>query len=543
MKRAVLALFLVLSFSLVATVRFNGWTAKADYYGSFTIYACNDTKTISAYPDWQSGYNQNPLQVGNDSTVPNESDGWFKFNVSDNYIGAINITSATVSFYCTQIDYGTAAGYNIYSIDPLNETWTDTTITWNNQPTLYGYAECLNFAYVNTAPQWYIWNLKTNTSGTGTVALQDCYDNNQTKSYALKTQPIDTYFMSEWKSREDSTYKPKLTVYYSISGGGEGSEPTTPAPSLNAASFHTLIFYPTMDVLVNSASPTTNYEGDLVDQIYSNNGTGNLDYCLFKFNFSYPDLVDYENNNGSFLLKDYGFNVTLLQFHHYSTFTLRGYEPFDTIKGIYRANETMWNSSTVTWDTRPPYERPAFNNNSVLIDQTGDFSFNILEDADYVRYSLQNNYTTTYIHKVNQAWTYNGFADWRMTEWRLVAGNGYALSFSPPCVIMQGYIGDYQVSAAVPSYFTWVTLPIYFANAIMVTPTIAGLLASCLFYCVFMIPVAWLAKKNVWVLMMLNMALLLIFTVLTWMSPVIFIVMFLMSILFMGVKLKRGLGV
>jgi hypothetical protein len=58
-----------------------------------------------------------------------------------------------------------------------------------------------------------------------------------------------------------------------------------------------------------------------------------------------------------------------------------------------------------------------------------------------------------------------------------------------------------------------------------------------------MIPVAWLAKKNVWVLMMLNMALLLIFTVLTWMSPVIFIVMFLMSILFMGVKLKRGLGV
>lgn len=509
---------------------------KATVSSSFTLYPCNDTKTLNytGFYDQQLWNTNTLLQLGEDNTTSPKSTswGWFKYNMTEAYRGTINITSAKLYWYLDHIDYGGEGQYIYYetwSIDYTNETWFDHNITWNNQPTLKSSIEEQEKQQIIAEDQFYWWKLKDPGTGSyGCDPLQTAYDNNRTKTYVLKLSPDKNYFMAEWVSTDASSYKPYLRVEYEYEES-EGEEDTT--PDIPNPYYYTMTFYPTFDVKVYNTLPDSNFEGENVSQIHYDISDGRVSDLLLKFNMSFPNLINGEENTNNILLEDYPFDTLEITFFQYCGFSPDteediDWKPYHLLTGIDRSDED-WNSSLVTWNSKPSYRNDV--SLTTYIESDGWFSHDFLTDENFLRKTIKNLTTYTVVHRVDQDKDKYGFSDWRMSE--------FEDQFKP---YIQLKLAIEELTLPVKDYLTFSTAHIWLASQWSITPFIAGHLLCAMIFTVIIVPLYFVTRK----LMIITMGTIMLsvsFIIFGWLHLGVFIFILAFTILTNGAKIKRWL--
>ncbi len=136
MKKATAGIvWFALSLPLVASIILaNSPSAKA--LESYTAYATEDTWISSQFPTTNYGGATNLFELYNTSG-PKEGRVLFKFDLSAIPAGS-TISMATLFVYSlsdAQSCYGQPSG-NFY-VSQINSSWSESTVTWSNQPTTY----------------------------------------------------------------------------------------------------------------------------------------------------------------------------------------------------------------------------------------------------------------------------------------------------------------------------------------------------------------------------------------------------------------------
>jgi hypothetical protein len=516
-------------------------TAHADIInGQITVYPCNDTLTSQTANSSQLWYNDLKLQLGYGAGATSQRIGWFKFNMTSSYVGAINITSATVYFYVQSVDFAPSSSYwYLKSIAPTNETWIDKTITWNNQPSRYNFTEAPGVTFSNTPNTWYQFSL-TNTfpinSTEGITALQTAYNHNRTKTYVLYTNTQPQY---QWiTSKEGGANKAKLVITYTQTIASQ----TVGAPYIANPETHSLEFFAKEDSQVNSIFPNMNYNGMNISQDQWSNSSGARSDIYLKFNMTWPDLVD-GAANANFSLATIQWHATLIVFHQYCDFApylSPSWLGYDVLKGIPRTEEN-WSASLITWNNRPATLRTNELGNQ-YISSAGWKEFDISTDENLIRANVLNRTTYTLVNLINQRLTSQAYYNWRMIE--------YAKPMVP-WILMTVETGTIPVS--VPQVLTLFNAPSFLARSWSMPGDlygqqgyfIAGILISSMLYMVTVLPIAWIMRKSSQRNIMLTIAsigALVMFTFLTWLDWRILTIIILVTLVTQGGKIKDWLG-
>lgn len=503
--------------------------------GSFTLYPVMDTFVNSAIPDLQVMYANEQIQIGK-GTTGYITIGWLKFNLSQASIGvgAINITQAIFYLYAETKDWGTGLGLNaLKSIDPSNETWTDTTITYNNMPTRYTPDEA-SWVAVNAVGQYYSWSLYPTGDPTyGLQAFQDAYDNNRTKSYAVNS--TESVFSIQWTSMEGSSTKPRLEVSYTQ----DQDLPTEDLPIIENPEFLILKYYAIADSELRSDYPLMNYGSEPTGQISYSAQSGITRDHIFKFNISYPDLVDGAVNT-NFSLVNYTWSLVYVSFGQYCEYSPSSvsesadWRSYNTITGISRETED-WSEYIVTWNNKPDYREDI---RSFYVDHLGWYVTELTTDYAWIRYSVTNGTSYSVVNRVDKTKDSYGWNNWKLRE----SGIDPQSLYYRPNLEIKIAIGGY-VAPVVP-YLTFSNAHVYFANSLHVTPFIAGHLLSCMIYMATLVPIAFLSRKNDyfdWILTIGSMCLFVAFLSFGWLNIGVFAILFLITILIEGSELKNEL--
>jgi hypothetical protein len=472
-KRLFLFFFLLLS-PFIVGLSLTPFTKGAG--GSFTIYALQDTIISEYLPDYQGWTTTTPLQMGRDTTIPEDKRGFFQFNLSSAYMGSITITSVTLYVYCPSQAYGGNAYYTCRSIDPSNETWDDNTITWNNSPTRYTFEESSGITVSATAT-FYSWSMVAGNSTQGIGAVQDAYDNNRSKTYVLASTA--TYAVHNWNSIDAGSNRPRLYVTYTVAYAGEYTEE---APELTNPRIYQFKYYPKNDSTVNNIAPTTNYGTQNISQIqYS--ASGIVSDILVKFDLRVPDTIDDNNNTNLYSLASTPFDILEMYFYQYCNFAPDPpFQAFNYLSGIYRSNET-WTETGVNWNNKPTYRDDIITTAQEITDDTTYIRYDLATEENYIRYSVQNEYNYTVVHRVRFNMT-TGFNEWRMREYNT----------SKPYIVMNVALDELAI--AYPDYLTFTTAHYYLAISLDVTPFIAGHLLTAIFCTVLFLGVAMCTRNK-----------------------------------------------
>lgn len=493
-----------------------------------------DTMVDSVFPTTQSWSAWDELDLEYNGATALYHWGWYKFNLTEAWRGAINITSVKLGFFDNYIAMGSGSSYWVVrSIDPLNETWADTTITWNNQPSTYGWYEAPPTSIPYSNQQWLIFDLYAGNSTQGIGAIQDAYNNNRTESFRLgcTSTPYTVWFYT----REATNNKPYLQVFYTQT---ETSEEMG-RPTIENPSYKTLRFYAIADTAVTSASPDTNYDGENISQVNYRASMGFTTDIMVKFNISYPDYIDGVKSDKTFSLHDYYFTASSIVFEsfcHYVPFD-QALQGFDCISSIARADEG-WNASTVTWNTRPLYHSRWMS--STLITNAQYWTFDIGEDEGIIRANIYNHTTYSIVNHINHNKSAEGVNSWRMLEYEYLMQDGYSRLW--PHIDMEVAISTYTVPS-IP-HLTWTNAHIYLANQWHLTPFIAGMLLCAMIYGAFMVPIGWMlrrANKGVFFMLVLTMVFDTIFLMFGWFGDngiMLYGFIMLVMVVTMGGKLK-----
>ncbi len=166
--------------------------------GPTTFTATEDSYTSQSNPTGTHATGS----LNNNAGPTSERRAYVKFSVSGIPVGATNVTS-TLKLYSQQSD-----ATHTFTANQVASTWTETGLTWNNQPAL-GAAITTVTGLPSGAYQ--SWNL-----GTGYVT------GNGTWSIAVTTNDPTTVY---YNSREASSNKPNLVVTWTDPSGQ--SPPTT----------------------------------------------------------------------------------------------------------------------------------------------------------------------------------------------------------------------------------------------------------------------------------------------------------------------------
>lgn len=485
--------------------------------GSFTIYCIEDTMTIDYLPNSQLWYDEEVLEVGYDTTIPVTKFGWFKFNLSEKSdLGQLNVTSAYLYLYYDSTAYGSGqASFRLKSIDYTNETWDDETITWNNQPSRCSWYENSGVD-VSSSKMWYGWSLNV-------TSVQTAYDNNRTKTYVLST--ASSYWMGEWRSLEYTGYKPKLYVEYQQKEEQTGTE--TP-PIISNPEYHILTYYPKADAELNSASPNTNWGTEETGQIKHSIYDGVTIDHIFKFDMSFPDLLD-GNENTWLNLSEIPFDAVYIHFSHECQFVPEEPPPcrgYTMVNGISRIGED-WNETTITWNNKPQYR--TLNLGQTFVDKAGWYFIDISIDESFIRNSILN-YSTTYslVHRYNQTISHHAYSDWRFREYSLQKLNSYALQ---PHIEMKVAINSFEEEF--PETLTFSNAHLFLAANWHVTPFIAGHMLSAMIYGVTVVPIGYVLKDSdyaKWIITIFSVGLTTLFVIFGWMHLGIYVFLLVFSL-------------
>ena len=493
--------------------------------GSFTVTPQEDTEVMSDAPNshlWSSNAN---LQLGNRSSPANDQRGYFKFNMTSAYVGAINITTALLRFYMSNLDFGSLGDViNIWNTN--NESWSATTITYNNAPAL-DIIEVYDVLSTST-PQYYsLWIPSSSNTTQGLGALQNAYDNNETRTFCLGFYLFNSAM--EWSTME-SSFKPTLTITYTQTLFNES---TLPRPSLSNPTNYDAIFYAKEDAVVEVQAPSSNFGSENISQIQDLSGVGYRAYIFLKFNFSIPDIINGEPNENAFTLSGVNWIANSLIFKQYCQYVSEDptYQGWNIIEGIPRANETLWTQSTITWNNQPLLR--GYISDPLSMTTIGFKSFDLSTEESYIRYSIANGYTYTIVNMEDDQISRNAFSNWIMTEWgTLTPYIEIALSTEPQA-------------------FSLPHAPLGFSNAHeylavqwSITPFIAGNLLSAMVYTVTVVPISFILRKAgkgdfiKWTIIIANFVFLTMFTWFGWLNAGLYIILLILTILFLGGVLK-----
>ena len=492
-------------------------------YGSFTINPLEDTCVKSNAPDTQAWYSSADLQLLN--TTLGDSIGYYKFNMTTEYVGEITIQTALLRWYMSHLDFG-SVGTVINVWNTNNETWFDHNITYNNAPPL-DIIEVYDTLSTST-PQYYsFWIPSSDNTTQGLGAIQDAYDNNITRTFCLGFYLWDTGM--EWSSTDSATHKPTLTIAYQKTSE---SEDTQDRPSLNQPTMYSLIFYAEQDALVELQLPSTNFGTDNISQIQEMSGVGYRAYMYLKFNFTTPDRINGDANTEGFTTLGVNWIAQSIVFKQYCQFVPEvSFQGWNVLEGIPRANETSWNQTGITWNNRPNLRGRITE--SQFINAIGWKGYDLAFEENYIRFSMSNGYTYSIVHKVDDRISRQVYQNWIMSEWNALVPYIEMVVFTEP----QAFVTT--------TALTWTTAPNYLARSWTLTPFIAGHLLSAMIYTVTVVPISFLLKKGgkgdfiKWTIIIANFVFLTLFAYVGWLNPYFYIILLIFTILLLGGVLKR----
>lgn len=509
--------------------------ANGDVSGSFTVYPVYDTEVNANAPTSQIWYSSTYLQIG--ISIANSSAitlGWFKFNMSQDAIGlgAINITSANLYLYADTKDWGSGIGiYYLRSIDPTNESaWTDTTITYNNQPSCYSWTEAYQMAIYGLG-QYYSFEISPEGNSTmGLQALQNAYDNNRTKSYRVQATSL---WSVEFNSLENSPHVPYLEVFYNKTETIPGED----IPYIENPEEHTLKYYPVGDAVVESDYPSGNYGSENIGQISFSATSGTTRDALYKFDLRFPSLVD-GNVNTNFYLSNYSWSLTYVTFSAYVDYcppyiegSSTDWRPYMVITGISPEGEN-WTELGVTWNNKPSYREDI---KQFYVSHSGYYGVDISLDYSYLHYTVTNGTYYSVANRVDKFRDAYGWSNWRFREYP-------DIGYYAPNIEIQVQIG--ALAPSISETLNFYNAHIFLATSLHVTPFIAGSLLCAMIYMAILVPIAYLTKSNdyaEWILTIGSMALFCSFLAFGWLHIGIFAILFLVTLLIQGAELKHEL--
>jgi len=531
MRKLFLApLILLVCFSLLSF-----WKPAKATSATISIFPSEDTIISAYFPNSQVWSNYTDLQIGNDTSIPETKIAYLKFDFSEIPAGA-TITACEINVYCKTIDYYSTY-YAYYSIQGLtsfaNETWDSDTITWNNAPTRNS-GLSLEEAYliIASAPEYKTISFDKEGNETyGLESIEYAYNNSLTKTYTLEMvvrYGSATTFISTYYSEDSSIYRPYLYITYDLASISETSEEISSAPELENPKIYDLIFNVDSDTVIKSGYGNLNY-GTLNKSSIAYSSSFHDDFLL-KFNLSFPDYIDGEPNI-VYSLYGQAFDILELRFYQYCyqapPFALPQWPTgANILHGIFRSNES-WLENSVTYNTKPVY-RPSAISLSQMI-ETGEqwYNYDFSTEEDYIRYSIQQNYTYSIVHKVDQT---EGTARnyWRMREYNAT------ISYVWMRVAIE------NLDSPIPDYLTFVSAPAYFGLALGITPFIAGHLLTLIFTFVILLGVIYITR-NQYVILISSFGLLTIFMVFGWLNMGVYLILILTTVLLMGGVFKKWL--
>jgi hypothetical protein len=514
-KVALLCLLFLLFWSIFWAIRAN--TSTTTISGSFTLYP-EDTLIDKELPNTQVWENVSSFQLGNSTTYGHEHRGYFKFNLSAEYRGVINITLAQVMLYFSNLDMG-SVGNEIRLYDTNNESWFDHNITWNNAPPLQ-YIELYDSLHSDLS-EWYSFFISDSGNASyGVGGLQNNYDLNSSRTFVLAFPDFPA--LMEWSSNESTSYRPFLVVYYDQTFT---SEDTTPRPTINHPTAYDLKFFAIDDAIAESWNITENRGSENESQVEAIVSSGYVSTLYLKFNLSYPDRINDLSNTANFSLRNMNWIADTLIFKAYCSFApespnFRGYY---STEGLLRSSENSWNETSLTWSNKPSTR--GYTSLAVWMDSTGYKTWDLSAEEDYIRFTNQNGTTYTIVLEVDQRQSRNSFANFITSEG----------SLSVPYVEMS--ITTEPFAFAQSEALNFYNAKDYLAYSWSLSPFIAGHLLCAMIYCVTVIPIGWIGRKGkkdfVLVLMMVvSVVELSAFVLFTWLNAGIFIILLIVLVLF-----------
>lgn len=159
------------------------------------VYSVNPDKNYNYYPPWTN------LQVSRSGSI--YWSAWLKFTIPP------GLTIETAELYLYQYDGSFPPNPNVTIHYSTDDSWTENSITWNNQPSA---GSSIDSETVSVGDTWYSWTV-TSVVSSGDIV-----------SFVLNST-IDegyTYFCA--KENADSSKKPYLHITYSYDEEWEGEE-------------------------------------------------------------------------------------------------------------------------------------------------------------------------------------------------------------------------------------------------------------------------------------------------------------------------------
>ena len=183
--------------------------------GTVNVTASADTQVAEGRPTYTYGSSTNLYLQSSTSDYGNERI-WVKFDLNGKVPAGATITSATLSLY-QWWTYGQGGDMAASVHGSTDDSWTESTLNWSNQPVFESTAED-TVTLTEGDAQWYEWNVATFVQNQVTAG-------DDTLSFVLKptTEDSPTALTYNFDSKEFSSgsLAPSLEVAYDVAAGGD----------------------------------------------------------------------------------------------------------------------------------------------------------------------------------------------------------------------------------------------------------------------------------------------------------------------------------
>nr|WP_321403849.1 DNRLRE domain-containing protein [uncultured Desulfobacter sp.] len=188
----------------------------AAFAGVVDIGSAADSQVVEGHPDTNYG-SENSMYVASSTGTYGNERAWIKFNLTGQIPDGATINSATLRMWCWKSDTDEDMTANVHG--STDDAWTETGITWNNQPSYEAVSDSQTMT-ANTEAYWVEWDV------TGFVQTEVNENGDMTVSFVVKAavEGQDTWQTYVFDAKEYSTsLAPRLRIDYT------GEWPTTGA--------------------------------------------------------------------------------------------------------------------------------------------------------------------------------------------------------------------------------------------------------------------------------------------------------------------------
>ncbi len=190
---------------------------------SKTLDVTKDTYANQAYPDQNRG-TIDSIIVSNKYTTRL---GYLQFENLDLPEGAI-LDKGILNFYANEVHYSSEAKVNI---GPITSNWDETTVTWNNKPTI-NQAQAIEVEFSLTAVGWRELDV--------TPLVRQWLEGTENKGifiypYGFLYGAAETEYAFTLKSKESGTQRANIVVQYHFEPSPSPSPEPSPSPGVEPA--------------------------------------------------------------------------------------------------------------------------------------------------------------------------------------------------------------------------------------------------------------------------------------------------------------------